>query len=248
MKLIQDIKVVRMGRITPEGNSEPHNDDILYRRNQPNTRLTLVLGGKLGVIAGKDGFRSESGPWSVLGSDALWQEEGTYVPDFTAHVVTEDVRYIQISRTDFLLKVLQRGAGERPEVRERLNRTTSSSAMKRKRRQRRSMLASNLSGKSSPDSMLEASLTDPFCLLIQRLRRTPIATQAKKATPEMYASTRSAVKTPNSSVQVLSFASLHANVYSLRLTVPTFDQATPILNIPRSRCRSTARERTGRAR
>jgi hypothetical protein len=45
--------------------------DIIYKRGRAATKLTLVLSGKLSVSAGKDEFKSESGPWSVLAADAI---------------------------------------------------------------------------------------------------------------------------------------------------------------------------------
>lgn len=45
--------------------------DIIYKRGRASTKLTLVLSGKLSVSAGKDEFKSEAGPWSVLGADAI---------------------------------------------------------------------------------------------------------------------------------------------------------------------------------
>ena len=42
-----------------------------YVRGEPAAFATLVLNGKLSVLAGVDGFRAEAGPWTVLGADAL---------------------------------------------------------------------------------------------------------------------------------------------------------------------------------
>jgi hypothetical protein len=39
--------------------SKPSPKDVLYRRGRPADALTLVLNGKLTVLAGVDGFRSE---------------------------------------------------------------------------------------------------------------------------------------------------------------------------------------------
>jgi hypothetical protein len=63
------------------------------------------------VAAGKDGFRSEAGPWSVLATDALAMAEGTYLPDFTAYLATETVRCLQISRPAFVAAFLGGDAG-----------------------------------------------------------------------------------------------------------------------------------------
>ena len=40
-------------------------------RGEAASYATLVLNGKLSVLAGVDGFRAEAGPWTVLGADAL---------------------------------------------------------------------------------------------------------------------------------------------------------------------------------
>ena len=42
------------------------------------TSCTLILTGKLCVLAGKDEFRAEAGPWTVLGAEALAMGEGEY--------------------------------------------------------------------------------------------------------------------------------------------------------------------------
>jgi len=60
-----------------------------------------VLSGKLEIRAGKDEFRSEMGPFSVLGADALLQGDSDkgYIPDFTAIVVSDAVRCLRITRS-----------------------------------------------------------------------------------------------------------------------------------------------------
>jgi len=90
-----------------DGITEPPSQDVLYRRGRMNASLTLVLSGKLTVVAGKDNFRSDAGPWSVLGADAICQEEGTYIPDFTAFVGSDRVRMLRISRKEFAQKILK---------------------------------------------------------------------------------------------------------------------------------------------
>jgi hypothetical protein len=72
-------------------------EDILYKRGKVTTTCTLVLSGRLTVSAGKDGFESELGPWSVLATDALTVIEGQYHPDFSAHIGSESVRIMRIS-------------------------------------------------------------------------------------------------------------------------------------------------------
>ncbi|CAM9531830.1 unnamed protein product [Laminaria digitata] len=62
---------------------------------------TLILTGKAAVLAGKDGFQSDAGPWTVLAADALVEDEGTYKPDFSAHAGSEHMRCVRISKASF---------------------------------------------------------------------------------------------------------------------------------------------------
>lgn len=47
------------------------------------------------------GFRSDAGPWTVLGADALVEDEGAYKPDFSAHAGSERLRCVRISKASF---------------------------------------------------------------------------------------------------------------------------------------------------
>lgn len=46
-------------------------------------------------------FQSDAGPWSMLAADAMVEEEGAYKPDFSAHVGSEILRCLRISKTSF---------------------------------------------------------------------------------------------------------------------------------------------------
>ncbi|GMI42670.1 hypothetical protein TrCOL_g2899 [Triparma columacea] len=61
-----------------------HRESVLYERGVKATHSTLVLGGRVIVLAGKDRFRADAGAWKVLGTDALMSDD--YEPDFTAFV------------------------------------------------------------------------------------------------------------------------------------------------------------------
>lgn len=72
--------------------------EMLYRRDKPITHFTLCLSGKLQVTAGTEGFISEAGPWSCLGKQALLFNDGEYLSDFTATVISESLRCIRLSK------------------------------------------------------------------------------------------------------------------------------------------------------
>lgn len=105
-------------------------EDMMYKRGKPIDSMLLVLTGKvctiyshtlasdvdlysnwaiicfavhqLIVLAGKDQFRSEAGPWSVIGADAVTTAEGEeYIPDFSAFIGTATLRCVIITREQF---------------------------------------------------------------------------------------------------------------------------------------------------
>lgn len=95
--LVRNSSVLKMKRQTPKGALKPLQEDMLYRRGRMSNTCTLVLSGVLTVLAGKDEFQSEKGPWSTLGADALVSVEGTYIPDYTAFISSDTVRVLSIS-------------------------------------------------------------------------------------------------------------------------------------------------------
>ncbi|KAH8070013.1 hypothetical protein JL721_5556 [Aureococcus anophagefferens] len=100
--LVRRSRVVELRRRTKNAHADVIKDeDKIYVRGEAAAFATLVLNGKLSVLAGKDGFRAEAGPWSVLGADALTAAEGSFVPDFSAHVATESVRCIYVHRAEY---------------------------------------------------------------------------------------------------------------------------------------------------
>lgn len=79
---------------------QPVAEDVLYRRNEISNRCILILSGKIVIYAGKDQFRSELGPWALLGVDAL-SLDGKFSPDFSAYILSEKVRYLILTVKDF---------------------------------------------------------------------------------------------------------------------------------------------------
>jgi metal transporter CNNM len=92
--------VVDIDRQEPGYNGDEYasHDELLYKRGKVATHCTLILTGKVEVMAGKDGFLSDAGPWSVLAADALVGPPGTYRPDFSARVASEHARVVRITR------------------------------------------------------------------------------------------------------------------------------------------------------
>eukprot|EP00605_Chrysophyceae_sp_TOSAG23-4_P001079 GSChrysophyteH1.ASY1.ANO1.1184.1 assembled CDS len=102
--LLDSCPVIDQTRIAPMDEG-PATQDFFYMKDKSANFMIMVLTGKLTVLAGRDGFRSEAGPWSVIGADALRtginEATGTYTPDFSAYISSPEIRYIKISRNDF---------------------------------------------------------------------------------------------------------------------------------------------------
>jgi hypothetical protein len=79
----------------------PASEDVLFTRGVATNKCILVLSGKIAVFAGRDEFRSEMGPWSLVGVDALTCAEDTFVPDYSANILSEHIRYVTFTKSSF---------------------------------------------------------------------------------------------------------------------------------------------------
>jgi hypothetical protein len=77
--------------------------DLLYERGVVADFATLMLTGKVTVVAGADNFRSDVSNWSLLGRNALL--DANYQPDFSAYVSSGPCRCIFIKRAKFVAAV-----------------------------------------------------------------------------------------------------------------------------------------------
>lgn len=109
-----------------EGEEKPHLDDYLIRRNKMTNSCILILQGRVKIFRDiaknsvnnsvmdeaeavllntptktKKKTVSEEviivGPWSLIGEEALLLPEGTYLPNFSAVIDSEDIRFVRIS-------------------------------------------------------------------------------------------------------------------------------------------------------
>jgi hypothetical protein len=94
---LNDKKLEEMVATTAVSEIDGDNQEtMIYQKGIPSELCTVVLSGKLTVVAGKDEFRSEIGPWSVLATRALI--DTTYIPDFSAYVSSRSCRCLRIHR------------------------------------------------------------------------------------------------------------------------------------------------------
>lgn len=99
--LVASSEVQNRSRHTQPGVLDQDARDMLYRHDTATEHCMLVLQGRLGLRAGREGFRSEAGAFSVLAKEALRTDLPTFVPDFSAFVCTPKVRFLLISREAF---------------------------------------------------------------------------------------------------------------------------------------------------
>lgn len=101
--LVATSRVQTRKRASPPAVEEPVDQDWLYQYGQGIETCTLVLQGRICVRVGRDGFRSEAGAFSLLARDALREGSASpYCPDFSAFVGTPEVRYLLITKKQFL--------------------------------------------------------------------------------------------------------------------------------------------------
>lgn len=77
--------------------------DLMYEKDVPSDLCTLIVTGKVTVLAGADNFRSDVSSWCLLGAGAL--SDSNYTPDFSAFVSSGPCRCIRISRSRFAAAV-----------------------------------------------------------------------------------------------------------------------------------------------
>lgn len=78
----------------------PSSQDMLYSIGQEANYMILVITGHATVLAGRNNFRSQEGPWSVLGAESLASDQ-PFIPDFSAYITTGDLRCLKVTREAF---------------------------------------------------------------------------------------------------------------------------------------------------
>lgn len=81
----------------------PAPADILFDHSLSTERCILIMTGRVVVYAGHDQFRSELGPWSIIGLDALRSNAPTFEPDFSAYILSENIRFLVLTKNSFVV-------------------------------------------------------------------------------------------------------------------------------------------------
>ena len=101
-RLVSETSVTELPTAKQEVGFQVPND-LIYEAGVPTDVCTLILSGKVTVLAGADKFRSDVSSWSVLASSAL--TEVSYAPDFTAFVSSGPCRCLRFTRDDYVAAV-----------------------------------------------------------------------------------------------------------------------------------------------
>lgn len=100
MRMIGATAVTELEEVQKEpGENLPVRSKLLYEKDVKSNLCTLVLQGKITVLAGKDNFRSDISSWSILATNAL-TDDG-FTPDFSAYVSSGPCRCLQFNRDIF---------------------------------------------------------------------------------------------------------------------------------------------------
>jgi hypothetical protein len=103
-KMVASTQVLEIPQASKEiGEILPSEDQLIYTKGQPNDLCTLILSGRVSVIAGSDNFRSDVSSWTVLGSKAL--HDNLYRPDFSAYVSGGPCRCLRFTREKYVAAV-----------------------------------------------------------------------------------------------------------------------------------------------
>lgn len=111
VELLSDGQLRRLIAETPvtelqEAKQEVGDDlptDLLYEKDIAADFCTLILSGKVTVLAGAENFRADVSSWSVLAPNAL--TDPNFTPDFTAYVSSDPCRVLRFSRHAFMAAV-----------------------------------------------------------------------------------------------------------------------------------------------
>ena len=114
LRLVADTPVTVLPTATRELGKELPND-LLYEKNAPSDVCSLILSGKVTVIAGEDEIRTDVSSWTLLGIGAL--RDPQYKPDFTAFVCSGPCKILRLTRRDFEF-ALDASASEKRSIRE----------------------------------------------------------------------------------------------------------------------------------
>lgn len=97
-RLVSETAVDELPTATQQVGQELPND-LMYETGVKCDSCTLILSGKVTVLAGADRFRSDVSSWSVLGAAVF--TDVTYRPDFSAFVSGGPCRCLRLTKENF---------------------------------------------------------------------------------------------------------------------------------------------------
>lgn len=96
-QLIQNAAVINLKKSSLPENNTILAEDFLFTKGKITNKCILLLKGQV-KLQYDDGSREKIlGPWDILCLDALVQPEGTYSPEFSAYIISDELKFIRIS-------------------------------------------------------------------------------------------------------------------------------------------------------
>jgi CRP-like cAMP-binding protein len=95
--LVQKSGVLTLKKKSPMG-EKAHHEDYIFRKGKVSNSCIVVLQGRVRIIRGeKDDVEEIKGPWTTIAAEALSVKEGTFIPDFSACIESEYLRFVRIT-------------------------------------------------------------------------------------------------------------------------------------------------------
>lgn len=95
--LVQKSGVLTLKKKTPPG-EKAHHEDYIFRKGKVSNSCIVVLQGRVRVVKGdKEEIEEMKGPWTTIAAEALSVKEGTFIPDFSACIESEYLRFVRIT-------------------------------------------------------------------------------------------------------------------------------------------------------
>ena len=80
----------------------PSHEDFLYRKGKMTNTCTLILRGSVAIesslLASLSNDVVLKSEWNIIAIEALTKPEGTFVPDFSAYINSEHIRFLSMAK------------------------------------------------------------------------------------------------------------------------------------------------------
>jgi len=80
----------------------PSHEDFLYRKGKMTNTCTLILRGSVAIESTSSSGLSNDvvlkSEWNIIAIEALTKPEGTFIPDFSAYISSDHIRFLSMAK------------------------------------------------------------------------------------------------------------------------------------------------------